>query len=69
VALPSAQAGLAALADPARWPDFGCALGRFTALRSGAGGLDAAPAVARGWLRAPQGADSAGAAAGHRTAH
>jgi hypothetical protein len=35
VALPSAQAGLAALADPARWPDFGCALGRFTALRSG----------------------------------
>jgi hypothetical protein len=35
VALPSADAAIAALSDPARWPDFGCALGRFTALRSG----------------------------------
>ncbi len=35
VPLPSADAAIAALSDPARWPDFGCALGRFTALRSG----------------------------------
>jgi hypothetical protein len=35
VALPSAAAAIAALSEPARWPDFGCALGRFTALRGG----------------------------------
>jgi hypothetical protein len=35
VALPSAEAAIATLSDPARWPDFGCALGRFTALRRG----------------------------------
>ena len=35
VALPSAGAAIAALAEPGRWPDFGCALGRFTPLRSG----------------------------------
>jgi hypothetical protein len=35
VALPSAEAAIATLSDPARWPDFGCALGRFTPLRSG----------------------------------
>jgi len=35
VALPSADAAIATLADTARWPDFGCAGGRFTALRSG----------------------------------
>jgi len=35
VALPAAEAAIAALADPSRWPDFGCALGRFTPLRSG----------------------------------
>jgi hypothetical protein len=35
VALPSAGAAIATLSDPSRWPDFGCALGRFTALRSG----------------------------------
>ena len=33
VPLPSAEATIAALSDPSRWPDFGCALGRFTALR------------------------------------
>ena len=35
VPLPSAEAAIAVLSDPSRWPDFGCALGRFTALRSG----------------------------------
>ena len=35
VALPSVDAAVAVLSDPSRWPDFGCALGRFTALRSG----------------------------------
>lgn len=35
VPLRSADAAIAALADPSRWPDFGCGLGRFTALRSG----------------------------------
>ncbi|HYI17573.1 MAG TPA: hypothetical protein VD836_02635, partial [Solirubrobacteraceae bacterium] len=35
VALPSADAAIATLADTSRWPDFGCAGGRFTALRSG----------------------------------
>jgi hypothetical protein len=35
VTLPSATAAIAALSDPSRWPDFGCALGRFTALRGG----------------------------------
>jgi hypothetical protein len=38
VALPSLGAGLRALSDPRRWPDFGSELGRFTPLRSG--GLD-----------------------------
>ncbi len=35
VPLPSADAAIAILSDPSRWPDFGCALGRFTALRPG----------------------------------
>ena len=35
VALPSADAAVATLADTSRWPDFGCAGGRFTAIRSG----------------------------------
>lgn len=35
VPLPSLPATLALLAEPARWPDFGSELGRFTALRSG----------------------------------
>ena len=35
VPLPSADAAIATLSDPSRWPDFGCALGRFTALRGG----------------------------------
>ncbi len=35
VALPSADAAIATLSDTSRWPDFGCAGGRFTALRSG----------------------------------
>jgi hypothetical protein len=35
VPLPSADAAIAILADPSRWPDFGCGLGRFTALRPG----------------------------------
>jgi hypothetical protein len=35
VPLPSVDAVVAVLADPSRWPDFGCALGRFTALRPG----------------------------------
>jgi hypothetical protein len=38
VPLPSAQAALAFLSDPARWPDMASELGRFTALR--AGGLE-----------------------------
>ena len=38
VPLPSADAALAFLSDPARWPDIGCDRGRFTALR--AGGLE-----------------------------
>jgi hypothetical protein len=35
VPLPSAERALAFLSDPQRWPDMGCARGRFTALRSG----------------------------------
>ena len=35
VELPDAAAALALLRDPARWPDMGCAAGRFTALRPG----------------------------------
>ncbi|HWI21149.1 MAG TPA: hypothetical protein VNT22_00890 [Baekduia sp.] len=35
VLLPDAQAALALIADPARWPDMGSANGRFTALRPG----------------------------------
>ena len=35
VALPGAQAALAFLREPARWPDMGSASGRFTALRGG----------------------------------
>jgi hypothetical protein len=35
VALADPLAALALLADPARWPDIGCATGRFTALRPG----------------------------------
>lgn len=35
VPLPDAERALALLADPARWPDMGCAAGRFTALRPG----------------------------------
>ncbi|MBA2348635.1 MAG: hypothetical protein H0V81_10110 [Solirubrobacterales bacterium] len=35
VALPDPAAAVALLADPARWPDIGCAAGRFTALRPG----------------------------------
>ena len=35
VPLPSADAAIATLSDTSRWPDFGCAGGRFTALRSG----------------------------------
>ncbi len=38
VVLPHPGAALALLAEPARWPDIGCAGGRFTALRRG--GLD-----------------------------
>ncbi len=38
VHLPDPDAALALLRDPARWPDVGSALGRFTALRRG--GLD-----------------------------
>ena len=33
--LPSVAATLPVLSDPSRWPDFGCAGGRFTPLRSG----------------------------------
>jgi hypothetical protein len=35
VKLPEPEAALALLQAPARWPDMGCAGGRFTALRSG----------------------------------
>ena len=35
VALPDAERALAVLDEPARWPDMGCAAGRFTALRPG----------------------------------
>jgi len=35
VRLPDPDAALRLLADPARWPDMGCAAGRFTAVRSG----------------------------------
>lgn len=35
VDLPDPGRALALLADPARWPDIGCAAGRFTALRPG----------------------------------
>ena len=35
VPLPSADAAVATLSDTSRWPDFGCAGGRFTALRGG----------------------------------
>ncbi len=35
VRLPQPEAALAFLQAPARWPDMGCAGGRFTALRSG----------------------------------
>jgi hypothetical protein len=35
VALPDPRAALAVLSDPSRWPDIGCASGRFTALRAG----------------------------------
>ncbi len=35
VALPDPAAALAFLLEPARWPDMGCAGGRFTALRRG----------------------------------
>ena len=35
VRLPNPDAALAFLQTPARWPDMGCATGRFTALRSG----------------------------------
>ncbi|MCW2998022.1 MAG: hypothetical protein JWN65_1571 [Solirubrobacterales bacterium] len=35
VALLDAEAALACLTQPARWPDFGAATGRFTALRTG----------------------------------
>lgn len=35
VDLPDPAAAVALLADPARWPDIGCAAGRFTALRPG----------------------------------
>jgi len=35
VPLPGADATIAVLGDPSRWPDFGCGLGRFTALRRG----------------------------------
>ncbi len=35
VRLPDPEAALALLQAPARWPDIGCAGGRFTALRSG----------------------------------
>lgn len=38
VDLPDPLPALALLEDPARWPDMGCAAGRFTALRPG--GLD-----------------------------
>ncbi len=38
VDLPDPARALALLEDPARWPDMGCAAGRFTALRPG--GLD-----------------------------
>ena len=38
VRLPDVHRALAVLEDPARWPDLGCAAGRFTALRPG--GLD-----------------------------
>ncbi len=34
VALPSIERAAAALSDPARWPDFGSELGRFTPLRT-----------------------------------
>ena len=36
VALPDVEAALAFLAEPARWPDMGCAAGWFTAVRAGA---------------------------------
>ncbi len=36
VALPDAEAAVALLLDPARWPDMGSAGGRFTAVRRGA---------------------------------
>ena len=36
VELPDPARALALLRDPARWPDIGCAAGRFTALRPGA---------------------------------
>jgi hypothetical protein len=36
VLLPDPDAALRFLADPARWPDMGCAAGRFTAVRRGA---------------------------------
>jgi hypothetical protein len=35
VPLPDPDAALRFLADPARWPDMGCAAGRFTAVRRG----------------------------------
>ena len=35
VELPDAARAVALLDDPARWPDMGCAAGRFTALRPG----------------------------------
>jgi hypothetical protein len=35
VALPDAGAAVRLLADPARWPDMGCAAGWFTAVREG----------------------------------
>jgi hypothetical protein len=36
VGLPRLEAALRFLADPARWPDMGCAAGHFTAVRRGA---------------------------------
>ncbi len=55
VPLPSVAATLPVLSDPSRWPDFGCAGGRFTPLRSGglAGQTFEIEVVAHPALRTP----------------
>jgi len=64
VALPAPAAALAGLADPATWPDYASALGRFTALRRGglagqtfeievvAGAATPLPVLQRGYVTA-----------------